>query len=106
VFNTDSVFDFAYDHIIVVRPLGIAVELDCMGVLSDAAFTQVGFSDWEVGRFFIDNPGNTTGCADGAHVLSAEGQVGLSVVGTASANSYGYLAGVGVRSINPDPVIE
>jgi hypothetical protein len=106
VFNTDNVFDFDYDHIIVVRPLGIPVELDCMGVLSDAAFAQVGSSDWEVGRFFIDNPGNTTGCADGAHVLFAEGQVGLSVVGTADANSYGYLGGVGVRSINPDPIIE
>jgi hypothetical protein len=106
VFNTDSVFDFAYDHIVVVRPAGVAVELDCMGQLPDSSFAQVGSSDWEVGRFFIDNPGNTTGCLDGAHVLTAAGQVGLSVVGTSSANSYGYLGGVGVRSINPDPVIE
>ncbi|HUT79069.1 MAG TPA: IgGFc-binding protein, partial [Polyangia bacterium] len=106
VFNTDNVFDFDYDHIIVVRPTGIAVELDCMGVLPDTGFTAVGSSDWEVGRFFIDDPGNTTGCLDGAHVLIADDQVGLSVVGTADANSYGYLAGVGVRAINPVPVVE
>ena len=106
VFNTDNVFDFDYDHIIVVRPTGVAVELDCMGVLPDTGFTAVGSSDWEVGRFFIDDPGNTTGCADGAHVLNADDQVGLSVVGTADANSYGYLGGVGVRAINPVPVVE
>ncbi len=106
VFNTDNVFDFDYDHIIVVRPTGVPVELDCMGVLPDTSFTQVGSSDWEVGRFFIDDPGNTTGCLDGAHVLVADDQVGLSVVGTADANSYGYLGGVGVRAINPVPVVE
>ncbi|MFO8074186.1 MAG: IgGFc-binding protein [Polyangia bacterium] len=106
VFNTDSVFDFDYDHIIVVRPAGVAVELDCMGQLPDSEFAVVGSSDWEVGRFFIDDPGNTTGCADGAHVLFAEEQIGLSVVGTADANSYGYLGGVAVRAINPTPVVE
>ena len=49
---------------------------------------------------------NTTGCEDGAHLLYASDVVGLSVVGTADANSYGYLGGVGVRAINPVPIIE
>jgi hypothetical protein len=106
VFNTDNVFDFDYDHIIVVRSAGVAVELDCVGTLDDALFSSAGVGGWEVGRFFIDDPGNTTGCLDGAHAISSTEPFGLSVVGTASYQSYGYLGGVGVRSINPKPVIE
>ncbi len=106
VFSTDSVFDFAYDHIIVVRSAGSEVTLDCLGVLSDADFEPVGSSGWEVGRFYIDDPEDTTGCLDGAHDISADAPFGLSVVGTSQTNSYGYLGGIGVRAINPDPVIE
>jgi hypothetical protein len=106
VFNTDNVFDFDYDHIIVVRSAGVAVDLDCAGTLDDALFTAAGTSGWEVGRFFIDDPTNSTGCLDGAHAISSTEPFGLSVVGTASYQSYGYLGGVGVRSINPKPVIE
>jgi len=106
VFNTDSVFDFDYDHIIVVRKAGTTVTLDCMGDLPGEYFAVVGSTDWEVGRVFIDDPMNTTGCEDGAHLLYASDVVGLSVVGTADANSYGYLGGVGVRAINPVPIIE
>ncbi|MBW2278397.1 MAG: IgGFc-binding protein, partial [Deltaproteobacteria bacterium] len=68
VFSTDEVFDFDYDHIIIVRLAGTEVELDCAGVLGPEIFESVGSSDWEVGRFFIDNPENSTGCLDGAHV--------------------------------------
>ncbi len=106
VFNTDDVFDFAYDHIIIVRRGGTEVTLDCLGVIPDSEFESVGGSNWQTARIFIDNPENSTGCLDGAHVLSATDQVGLSVVGSAHANSYGYLGGVGVRSINPAPIIE
>ncbi len=106
VFNTDAEFDFDYDHIIVVRQVGTEVELDCAGILGPEYFKSVGSSDWEVGRFFIDNPENSTGCIDGAHVLMATDPVGLSVVGTSNDNSYGYLGGVGVRWINPNPIIE
>lgn len=106
VFNTDNVYDFDYDHIIIVRPIGTEVTLDCLGVLPDSSFDQVGSSDWEVGRIFIDNPENSTGCLDGTHLLTSADPVGLSVVGVAPANSYGYLGGIGVKSINPDPIIE
>lgn len=106
VFTTDNVFDFAYDHIIVVRKAGTEVTLDCMGVLPDTSFAQVGSSEWQVARVFIDNPQDSTGCADGAHLLTATAGVGLSVVGNANANSYGYLGGVGVWAINPQPVVE
>jgi hypothetical protein len=101
VFNTDNVFDFDYDYIIVVRSVGTQVVLDCVGLIPDSEFIGVGFSDWEVARIFIDNMAGTTGCADGLHLLSASAPVGLSVVGTARATSYGYLGGIGVESINP-----
>jgi hypothetical protein len=106
VFNTDNVFDFDYDHIIVVRQAGVDVDLDCLGVLADAQFDPVGASGWEVGRFFIDDPQNSNACTDGTHFISSAQPFGLSVVGTASYQSYGYLGGVGVRTINPNPVIE
>jgi hypothetical protein len=106
VFNTDTVYDYQYDHIIVVRQAGEPVELDCLGQLPNAEFTPVGESGWETGRFFIDDPGNSNECEDGTHYISSEKPFGLSVVGTASWQSYGYLGGVGVKIINPDPVIE
>lgn len=106
VFSTDNVFDFAYDQIIVVREAGVTVELDCIGELPPESFFPVGSTGWEVGYVVIDNPENTTGCLDGAHTLEASAPVGLSVVGTDYCQSYGYLGGVGVRSINPNPVIE
>ena len=101
VFNTDNQFDFSYDGIIIVRPTGVAVDLDCLGVIADAEFQQVGSSDWEVARVDIDNPTGVTGCVDGAHRIESEEPFGLSVVGEDFANSYGYLGGVGVRAINP-----
>lgn len=106
VFVTDDMFDFNYDHIIIVRPTSAEVELDCLGTLPDSDFEQVGSSDWEVARVFIDDPYDSTGCSDGARLLTASAPVGLSVVGTSPFVSYGYLGGVGVRSINPYPVIE
>ncbi len=106
VFNTDNVFDFTYDQIIVVRQVDTEVTLDCVGLIPDSFFSPVGSSEWQVGRIFIDDPASSMGCLDGAHLLTATAPVGLSVVGTSSCNSYGYLGGVGVRAINPTPIIE
>ena len=101
VFNTENVGDFDYDHIIIVRPPGAHVALDCLGLIPDSEFSMVGASGWEVARVYIDDPLDDTGCVDGAHLLTASEPVGLSVVGTALAVSYGYLGGIGVRPINP-----
>jgi hypothetical protein len=101
VFNTPVSFSFDYDHIIVVRPTGAQVAIDCLGLLADDLFSEVGSSGWEVARVFIDNMDDTTGCEDGTHLLTASEPVGLSVVGVARANAYGYLGGVGVMPINP-----
>ncbi len=101
VFNTDNRFDFAFDRIIVVRPLGAVVELDCLGVLDDEKFTEVGNCGFEVGRFNLECDGEYVGrCVDGVHRLQADMPVGVFVVGEDSYNSYGYLGGVGVRPIN------
>jgi hypothetical protein len=102
VFNTDSKFDFAFDRVIVVRQAGVPVDLDCLGVLPDEDFVAVGASDFEVGRFALDYNGvDVGGCEDGAHYIWSEEPFAVSVVGEDFANSYGYLGGVGVRSINP-----
>lgn len=101
VFNTPVSFPFDYDHIIIVRPAGAQVALDCLGLLPDDLFAAVGSSGWEVARVFIDNMDDTTGCEDGTHLLTASQPVGLSVVGVARANAYGYLGGIGVMPINP-----
>ena len=106
VFNTDNVFDFWYDHIILVRPAGHEIELDCAGPLPDSLFQAVGASGWEVGRFFVDNPEDDTGCIDGPHAIWSDAQFGLTVAGTAPANSYGYPGGMSVKNINPEPWIE
>jgi hypothetical protein len=50
-----------------------------------------------------------TGFALAAALLAAAlaaCESGAQTFGAADANSYGYLGGVGVRSINPDPIIE
>jgi len=107
VFNTDSDFDFVFDSIIVVRQAGTEVELDCAGVIAESEFQPIGSSEWEVAYQYIDDPDDTLpACEDGVHLISADEPIGLSVVGTFNYNSYGYLGGVGVRPINPDPVIE
>jgi hypothetical protein len=101
VFNTDNIFDFNYDQIIVVRPPASHVFVDCLGLIPDSEFVEVGSSGWWVARLYIDDPDGMTDCTDGVHVLSASQPVGLSVVGTSNASSYGYLGGVGTKSINP-----
>ncbi|MCK9460845.1 MAG: IgGFc-binding protein [Proteobacteria bacterium] len=101
VFNTDEGFDYDFDHIIVVRPSGAYVAVDCLGLIPDSEFTEVGSSGFEAARIYIDDAFAPTGCTDGAHLLTASAPVGLSVVGTARNNSYSYLGGVGVKPINP-----
>ena len=104
VFNTDNKFDFDFDYAIVIRPSGATVEIECIGLLSDDDFHPVGSSQYEVGRFSLDDP-EGSGCVDGTHRLFSSQPVGLLVVGYDFANSYGYLGGVGVRPINPIIVV-
>jgi hypothetical protein len=105
-FATHTALDFDYDHIVVVRELGTEVTLDCLGVLSDSDFDTVGASAWEVAQIFIDDPGDTTDCVDGLHEISADGPIGVSVVGTTGLTSYGYLGSTGLLPINPVPAID
>jgi hypothetical protein len=70
-------------------------------VLDDATFVPVGASEWEVGRFDIDNPTGVAGCVDGAHDIESEASFGLMVVSEDNAMSVAYPGGIGVRWINP-----
>jgi hypothetical protein len=101
VFTTDNVFDFAYDHIVVVRKAGYGVTLDCLGDLDEAAFAPVGGSEYEVGRFDIDDPDGVDGCADGRHDIWSESSFGLTVVSEDTAMSVAYPGGIGLEWINP-----
>jgi hypothetical protein len=101
-FYTDTVVGYMWDEIIIVRPLGRTVELGCLGPLSNALFHQVGSSDWEVGRFFIDDPyPESDGCVEGANTIYANEPFGISVAGVGWCHSYGYLGGLGLAEINP-----
>ena len=83
------------------------VEIACLGALSDDMFVQVGSSDYEVGRFPLEENGvDVANCVDGTQHLVADKPVGLSVVGWDFGTSYGYLGGVGVRTINPIIVVK
>jgi len=106
IFSTDSMFDFAYDHIVVVKKAGATVELDCAGELPESIFAAIGASGWQVGRVFIDTPENDTGCNDGVHGIWGSQPFGLVVAGTAPANSYGYPGGLSLKNINPLPEVE
>jgi hypothetical protein len=108
VFATDYLSNFYYDQIVVIRQSGTDVILECLGQIGNFEFSSVGGSDWEVARIHIDTLQNdpTPTCSDGVHRLTASAPVGLTVVGMHGANSYGYLGGIGVRFINPHPVIE
>jgi hypothetical protein len=70
VFNTDSTFD--YDELILIRPPGAQVEVDCLGLIADSEFTPVGASPWEVARVYLDHVDGVPGCVDGAHWLIAD----------------------------------
>jgi hypothetical protein len=100
-FATDNFFDYAYDQLILVRKAGYPIEVDCLGVIPDADFVQVGGSEWEVARVNLDQPGGAGTCVDGPHWAKSTASFGISVVGISLANSYGYPGGLGVRWINP-----
>jgi hypothetical protein len=103
-FTTDNVFNFQYDQLIIVRKAGFAIEVDCLGVIPDADFVQVGGTEWEVARVNIDQPGGVGTCVDGSHWAKSSAPFGLSVVSIDTAMGSGYPGGLGVRWINPVPV--
>jgi hypothetical protein len=101
VFVTSTEADYDYDYLIIVKRPETLVHLDCVGVLDESEFSQIGGSGWEIALVYIDDPYAATLCEDGAHVVCATDPVGISVVGTAQFGAYGFLAGTGARALNP-----
>jgi hypothetical protein len=105
-FVTDE--GYWYDYIIVTRQAGTAVTLECMGgEIPDSYFEQVGSSDWEVARVYIDGSDSSIGedgCGPGSHLLTADLGVGVTVVGYAEKVSYGFPGGVCLAPINEIPI--
>jgi hypothetical protein len=105
-FVTDE--GYWYDYIIVTRLAGTTVSLECMGgEIPDSYFEQVGSTDWEVARVYIDGADNSIGedgCGPGGHLLTADLGVGVTVVGYAEKVSYGFPGGVCLAPINENPI--
>jgi hypothetical protein len=105
-FVTDE--GYWYDYIIVTRRAGTSVTLECMGgEIPDSYFEQVGGTEWEVARVYIDGSGagiGESGCGPGSHLLTADQPVGLTVIGYAEYNSYGYPGGFCLAPINDEEI--
>jgi hypothetical protein len=102
VFVTSTDADYDYDYLTIVKEPGTLVHLDCTGIIDESEFHPVGGSGWEVAWVYIDDPLVETLCVDGPHVVRAkDGRIGVSVVGTAVAGAYGFLAGIGAKAVNP-----
>jgi hypothetical protein len=101
VFSTSVEADYDYDYIILVKRPPTLVRVDCMGLVDQTEFSPIGGSGWEVAWIHLDSPTIATLCADGPQLVQATEPVGVSVVGTAEAGAYGFLAGTGIAEINP-----
>jgi hypothetical protein len=97
VFLVDSSYDA--DFAKLVRPTGVDVTIECLGVVPDDRWTAIGNSgyDWAT----IDmNPGEAA-CLPGTNEASAPAGFGVTVSGHAYAASYAYPGGLALEEINP-----
>ena len=75
------------DWVTVIRPVGLAIEMD--GALLNATFDTFGSGDWE--RAYV-------AVSPGAHQFNADQPFGLVAYGWNQAVSYGYPAGLNLRT--------
>jgi hypothetical protein len=102
-YQNDYVFlvddSYAQDFAKLVRPAGVQVTVDCLGVVPEDRWTAIGNSDWEWATIDM-NPGEGN-CTTGTNQASASEGFGIIVSGQASAASYAYPGGLALDSINP-----
>jgi hypothetical protein len=75
------------DWVTVIRPVGLAIEMD--GAQLNATFDTFGSGDWE--RAYV-------AISPGAHQFNADQPFGLVAYGWNQAVSYGYPAGLNLRT--------
>jgi len=80
--------DYQEDWLTVVRPVGATVELDG-APLADAAFVAFGTGDFEMAWIAVE---------DGPHTVLGDAPFGLSAYGYSGAVSYGFPAGLDLRT--------
>ncbi|RMG94250.1 MAG: hypothetical protein D6705_16695 [Deltaproteobacteria bacterium] len=89
------------DAVVIVRPEGAQVSLDCLDPVPDAAFSPVAGTGYEVGTVILDRfgMGGDGTCTDGSHLLTATKPVGIYVFGLDEATSYAHPGGANVGSL-------
>jgi hypothetical protein len=97
VFLVDASYD--EDFAKLVRPAGVEVTVECLGVVPEDRWTSIGNSDWEWATINM-NPGEGM-CTVGTNQASATEGFGIIVSGQAPAASYAYPGGLALDSINP-----
>ena len=80
--------NFLDDGVQLSRPIGVEVEIECLGVIPDEMWTPVGSSAYEVAYISL----HQDGCELGVERLSGATGVGLVVSGTREAAAYAYPA--------------
>jgi hypothetical protein len=80
------------DWVTVIRPAGLAIEMD--GAQLNATFDAFAGGDWE--RAYVS-------VLPGAHSFSAAQPFGLVAYGWNQAVSYGYPAGLNLRTVDDEP---
>mgnify|MGYP002619550676 CR=1 FL=1 len=105
-FLTDT--SYPRDFVTIVRETGTQVTLDCLGVVSDAHFSPIPGTPYEVGSVDLDIEGQEGGegnCVDGEQFLTATAPVGVLVGGVDWATSYGYPGGLSLGELWVPPTM-
>ncbi|MFV8749159.1 IgGFc-binding protein [Nannocystaceae bacterium ST9] len=97
VFLVDSSYD--EDFAKLIRPNGVPVTVDCLGVVPENRWTVIGNSGYEWATIDL-NPGEAF-CQPGTNQASSNEGFGVIVVGQSARASYAYPGGLSLLSINP-----
>jgi hypothetical protein len=101
VFLVDS--SYTRSFVKLIRPAGVAVELECLGVVPEARWSPIGASAWEQATVLM-TPGAmspASSCAPGTNAASSSSAFGIIVSGEADYASYAYPGGLSLAPINP-----
>ncbi len=102
-FLTDD--SYAQDFVLLVREVGTAVEIDCVGAVDPSHFDPIPGTPYEVGvvELGIDGMGGEGACVDGQQFMVSNQPVGVLVGGYDCAASYGYPGGLSLDALWEPP---
>ncbi len=88
--------DYDQNYVDIVKPSGAVIVVD--GKELKQAASEIGSSGYSVVRHSLSSSGS------GAHVLTANGPVGIQVVGYGDYTTYRYPGGLNLDTIAPPPI--